>query len=149
MATYKSDKVDILSSAHALYRKVENPENLRQLLSSIPAEQIPEEQRKQLEQIEVTPDSIVLPGGPVGSVTLRVAERQDPTLVRFEGVGMPVKMELLFKIYPLNEEMCQAQVELELDVPMMLKPMINGPMQKMVNQFSNLLRHLGNAPAAE
>lgn len=149
MATYKSDKVDVISSAENLFRKVSNPENLLNVISSLPEEHITPEQKAQLSAISVTPDSIVLPGGPVGSLTLRIVERKEPTLIRLQGEGTPVAMEVKFNITPISQDLCQAQAVLDLDIPMMLKPMINGPMQKMVNQFSILLRQLGSMPAAE
>lgn len=142
MATYKSSKTELEWSAEKAFERFSNPENLKNVIANLPADKIDENQRKQLEQIELTPDSITLPGGPVGSISLRISERECPTLVRFTGEGTPVPLKLDFKITPVDDAHCDAQVVLEIDIPMMLKPMVNGPLQKMVDQFGELMRQM-------
>lgn len=142
MATYSSGMIDILSPAENVYQRLSDPENLRNLIAEAPADALSAEQKQQLDQIQLSHDSITIPGGPVGSIELRVTERREPELIRLEGVGTPVPLSLEMKIVPLSPESCQAEVTVNLQIPAMLKPMVNGPMQKMVNQFGTLLRHL-------
>ncbi len=78
----------------------------------------------------------------MGALTLRAAERRAPELIRFEGENTPVPMSLEINIKALGDNLCEAQVKVDVDIPMMLRPMVNGPLQKMVNQFGELLRHL-------
>lgn len=141
MATYKSDKVDVMSSAESVYRRLSNPENLRTLLDNIPEGKISDSDREKLNQIRLTPDSIEITGGPVGSITLAADEMREPTLIRYAGRNTPVPMALQIDIAPLSASQSQVQVQIQLDVPMLLKPMINGPMQNLVSQVGVLLRH--------
>lgn len=142
MATYKSEKVEINQSAEAIYERLSNPENLRDIIEQAPEGALTDEQRAQLDSIQLTPDSISVAAGPVGALTLRAKGNKPPQLIRFEGENTPVPMSLEMHIAPLGEEMCEAQVIINLEIPMMLKPMVNGPLQKMVDQFGTLLRHL-------
>lgn len=141
MATYKSDKVDIQASAQSVFRRLSNPENLRELLAKVPEGSLSEDQRAKLDQIELTADSITLSGAPMRSLTLRLTEKREPELIRFSGEGTPVPMALQVDITPLTDTMCQAQVVIELEIPMLLKPMVSGPMQQLVTQVGTLLRH--------
>lgn len=142
MATYKSDAIEIDAPAEKVFAKMSNLENLKALLAQAPANAIPEEQLQQLEQIKMTADTIELPAGPVGSLVLRVTERKEPTLVRLTGEGSPVPLHLDFVITPKSDERCLGQAVLDLDIPMMLRPMVNGPLNKMVGQFGQLMKHI-------
>ncbi len=142
MATYKSEKVEINQSAEAVYDRLSNPENLRSIIEQAPEDALTDEQRSQLDSIQLTPDSISVAAGPVGALTLRAKGNKPPHLIHFEGENTPVPMSLEMVINPLGAESCDAQVIISLDIPMMLKPMVNGPLQKMVDQFAVLLRHL-------
>lgn len=142
MATYKSEQVDVNRPAEQVYDLISNPENLRDLIENAPADKLDDKVREQIAGIEFTPDSVTIPGGPVGSLVLRADGNTRPTLVRFRGEGTPVPVALRVDIIPIDAENCQTQVIIDLEIPMMLKPMVNGPLQKMVDQIGTLLRQL-------
>lgn len=142
MATYKSEKVGIAYPAEKVYDRLSRLEGLKEMLAKVPADQVPADQMAMLEQVKVTPDTISFPGGPVGDITLRVAERVRPTFVRLEGVGTPVPMNLSLEVLPFTPETCEASVAIDVQIPAMLKPMVNGPLQKMADQFGQMLRQM-------
>lgn len=139
MAEFKSKPVTIYAPAETVFGKLSNLENLKSLLENVPEESIPEDKRDLFNQIELTPETITIPGGPVGAITLRVTERVAPALVRLSGEGTPVPLHLALSITPLGADSCEAQVSIDLAVPAMLKPMISGPVQKMCDQFASVL----------
>lgn len=142
MASYKSDKVTLNASADKVFGKLSNLEGLSDLLKRAPLDKISEEQRGMLEQVKVTPDTITFPGGPVGELTLGIAEKVDPTLIRLEGRGTPVPLGLSMHIAPLTPDTCEAYVDINVKIPMMLAPMIGGTVQKMADQFGGMLRQI-------
>lgn len=142
MASHKSEKVTLKASAEKVFSKLSNLEGLGELLKNVPLDQVPADQRGMLEQVKVTPDTISFPAGPVGELTLAVAEKEDPTLIRLEGRGTPVPVSLAMHISPLTPDLCEAYVEIDVKVPMMLAPMIGGTVQKMADQFANMLRQI-------
>lgn len=142
MANYRSENVSLAYPAERVYDKLSNLEGLGNLLKNLPEDQIPADQRAQLEQVRVSADAISFPGGPVGDVTLVVAERVAPTLIRMTGAGTPVPLNVTLHITPLTPDTCEAYVEIDLKVPMIIKPMLNGPMQKMTEQFAQMLRQI-------
>ncbi|MDE6338380.1 MAG: hypothetical protein K2K97_01160 [Muribaculaceae bacterium] len=140
MATYKSDDVTLLAPAEVVFAKLDNLEGLGDMIKNAPADQIPADKREMLEGISVTHDTITFPAGPMGSLTLRKTQSVAPTLIRLEGDGGPVPMSLSLNIIPVSAENCSANVEIDLQIPAMLKPMVNGPMKKMTTEFANMLR---------
>lgn len=142
MATYKSEKVGIAYPAETVYTKLSNLEGLSSMLKDIPEDKVPADKLAMLEQVKVTPDTISFPGGPVGDVTLKVVEKKESVLIRLEGVGTPVPMGLSLNVLPLTPDTCEAYVEIDVQIPAMLKPMVNGPLQQMADQFGTMLRQI-------
>lgn len=140
MAIYNSAEVSLHAPAETVFEKLSNLENLRSLLDKVPADQIPEDKRQMFDSIKITPDTISVPGGPVGALTFRVKEKVAPTLIKLDGEGAPVAMSLAMHITPDGAEYSRAKVVIDIAIPAMLKPMVNGPLQQMANQFSQVLK---------
>ena len=139
MATYSSSNVTLQASADAVFSKLSNLENLKSLLDKVPADKIPEDKRGMFESIQITPDSIAVPGGPMGNIKFRVAEKVEPSLISLKGEGVPINMSLDLHITPISESSSSAKVDFNLDIPALLKPMIGGQIQKIADQFSQVL----------
>ncbi len=140
MATYKSEEVTLQAPASTVFEKLNNLEGLGAMIQNAPVDMIPADKRELLGQIRVTADTISFPAGAMGSLTLRKVESVAPRLIRLQGEGSPVPMSMTLHISPMGEECSTAEVEIDLKVPAMLKPMLNGPMQKMTREFAQMLR---------
>ena len=140
MASFKSASSPINASAEKVYEKFSNLDNLASLLKRVPDGTVPSEQQELLENIQIDSDSITRPGGPVGSLRLVIAERREPTLIRLEGEGTPVPLSVSMHIQPTGPDTCNAQAEIEIELPMMLAPMVKGPLQKMADQFGDVMK---------
>lgn len=145
MAVYSSEKVRLNAGAEAVYDKLSNLENLRGMLDKVPADRIPEDKRQMFENIQITHDTIAVPGGPMGNLVFRVVERKEPTLIKLKGEGIPMEMALVLHIHPESTNTSEANVDIDINIPMMLKPMIGGQIQKIANQFGEVL---GSIPFA-
>ncbi len=142
MATYKSDEVTLKASAETVFERLGNFESLKSLLAQVPEDQIPADKKEMFDSIKLTNDSIELPGGPVGSIRLKVVEKVAPERITLKGEGTPVPLSLQLDIHPVDESACRAQAKVDLEIPAMLRPMISGPMQKMTEQFAQVLRSI-------
>lgn len=142
MAVYKSSGRAIKASASAVYNKLSDLEGLKSVIDNIPASMVPEDKKGLLDGVKITSDSITFPAGPVGELTLKVAEKIDPTLISLVGVGTPVALNLKLELAPLGAEECEGVVALDVAIPPMLKPMVGGSLQKMVDQFADVIERL-------
>lgn len=142
MATYKSEETTIPQPAEKVYSRISNLEGLGEMIKNVPEDKIDAEKRAMLEQVRVSADTISFPAGPAGEVTLKLVEAVEPSLLRMEGVGTPVPISLSMFLTPIAADMCTARVEIDIKIPAMLKPMVSGPLQKMVDQFAQMLRNL-------
>lgn len=135
----KSEKKIVDAPASVVYEKLSNLENLKQLLDNLPADQIPEDKRQMFENLQITSDTISIPGGPVGAVKLRVTDKMPNSLIQLSGEGTPVAMYMRLEIEDKGASQCEVQVSMSLDIPVMLKPMVSGPLKKVVDQFIQVL----------
>lgn len=140
MATYNSGEVILQASAEAVYARLSNLENLRSLLEKVPADKIPADKLEMFNSISITPDAITVPGGAVGTLTFRVKEKVEPSLIRLAGEGLPVPLSLSMHIQPDGPESSRANVEINIEIPAMLKPMVGGHIQKIADQFRQVLK---------
>lgn len=145
MATYSSSNVTLNASAEKVFEKLENLENLRSLLDKVPADKIPEDKRHMFENIRITKDTIEVPAGPMGNLLFRVVERVSPSHIKLKGEGAPVEMALSFHVTPESDSKSKAKVDLDIELPFMLKAMVGGQIQKIANQFGDVL---GSIPFA-
>lgn len=139
MTTIKSDRTAVAAPAQMVYDRLSNLENLRPLLENVPRDQIPEDKREMLDNLRVTADTIQIPAGPVGSITLRITDRMPYSLIQLAGEGTPVPLGMQLEIDSTGAESCEVQVSINLEIPAMLKPMVSGPLKKIVDQFAQVL----------
>ena len=139
MAIYSSGKVTLQAPAEVVYEKLSNLENLRGMLDKVPASSIPEDKREMFENIKITPDTIEIPGAPMGNLVFRVVEKKAPEYIRLNGEGIPIQMALVLNIEPAPDNKSTGRVDVDIDLPAMLKPMIGGQIQKIADQFGNVL----------
>ncbi len=143
MAEYKSNPVTLGRSAQEVYDRLTNMQGLAQALTNVPADQVPEDKREMLNSIRIDEDTIEIPGGPVGSVTLVKSDCTPPVYVSFEGKGTPVPLVMAAHIQPTGDTTCEVTVEVNISIPAIMKPMLNGPMNNLVEQVANSLRAIG------
>ena len=139
MADYKSQETKLNVSAEKVYDKLSDLSNLQSFLKDIPEDKIPADKLEQFKNLEITSDSITIKGGPTGAVTLEVAERVRPSLIKLRAANIPLSLTLSLKIESLGEFECKTQVVIDADIPMILKPMISGPLQQIADQFASVL----------
>lgn len=142
MADYKSRPVIVNASAENVYNKLSNLEGLKNIIANIPEGAVDDEKKEMISQVEVTPDTISFPAGPVGRMTLRLAEKIPFTLIRLEGENTPVAVDFRLEIAPIDDLQCEAAVAIDIALPAMLKPMVGGTLQKMADQFGEVLGNL-------
>lgn len=109
---------------------------MQTMLDSMPADE-----RAKVGDVSLTRDEIVIQTPQVGQISLRIVERT-PSLIRFNAVGSPVPMALNVNIRPLSADSCEISTVMDVDIPVFLKPMIGGALQKAADQFGQLMSRL-------
>ncbi len=104
-------------------------------------DQLPEEERAKIGDIELTKDKIIIRTQQVGEINFAVAERS-PERIVMEAQGSPVPLKLVINLKSLAAEQTELVTTMDVDIPVFLKPMVGGAMQKAVDQFGQLMQQL-------
>ena len=128
MESYKSEPRVVAYPTQQLYNLLTSPEMLEQIVASR-AEQIPEDLREQLSALRF--DGGVIINTPMGDLKFAVdPEHCEPGhVVHYTAQGSPIDLNLVFTLDPVDEGTTQGVAELQVDLPMLLRP-VAGPLLK-------------------
>jgi len=98
-------------------------------------DRIPEDKLKDL---TFDSDSVSITS-PMGPVTLRVVEREEPKCVKFEAEQSPVPMNLWIQMLPTSETESKLKVTLKADIPFFMAAMAKKPLEDGVEKIAEAL----------
>ena len=97
-----------LKNFEALRQIMEQPEFVERLMANVPAEHAGkvtpekiEEVRRQFENVVFSEDAVSF-DSKLGLITLAITEREEPKLVKLQGVGTPIDVTLWVQLLPLG-----------------------------------------------
>ena len=150
MTKYESEVKLVEQSQQAMYERLSDLRNLEALRSRLSdptvreamASQIPDGKAADVAHIleETTFDADTLSvKTPIGVMTLRVVEREEPKLVKFASEGSPVPMNLWIQLLPHNDNQCKMRVTVGAEVNIFLRGMLAKPLQQAADGLANIL----------
>lgn len=101
-------------------------------------DQLPAEEREKVGDITFEKDSISVSTKQLGNVSFQVASLS-PEQVTMKAVGLPVPMALNVDMKPLSVDSTDVTCSVDIDIPMMLRPMVAPHMQKAVDMISDVI----------
>lgn len=136
MAKYKGRTVQIDRSADEIVEKFSDLSRFKDNLDALP-----EEERAKIGDIDFAPDSITLNTPQVGQIRFEVAERS-PRRIVMRAAGSPVPLTMGVDLEPKTADSTDVTTSVDVEIPMMLRPMVGPHLQKAVDQFSDLIAKL-------
>lgn len=136
MATYSSKPTLVNRSAVALSEKFGDFRSMQSALDSLDSEQ-----RARVGDVAFTEDSIKITTPQVGAIVLKAVERTSDR-IRLEAQGSPVPMNLCVDFKPVTEQSTEVTGTIDVDLPMMLRPLVGPALQKAADQFGDLFARL-------
>lgn len=136
MSTFTSKPATVNLSVDELDAKFSDFSGMQQKL-----EEMPEDKKARIGDVKFTNDSIVITTPQVGAITLRATERTSGH-VHLEAEGSPVPMGINIVYKPVGANASEVTGEMEVDLPMMLRPLVGPALQKAVDQFGTIFASL-------
>ena len=159
MSKYESNVKHILASVEQVYAKLSNLENLRPLIDNAQdnetlkqklqeAGQDPS-QLDQLKNVELSSDRIAVPAGMIGTLALRIIEREENKTIKFETEQSPVQANMWIQVLPTSElttadgqQGTKMRLTLKADLNPMLKMMLGKKLEQGIEKFADMLAML-------
>lgn len=104
-------------------------------------DELPADQRARIGEVAFSEDSITITTPQVGEICLKAVDRTpDRVVLAAEKSPVPMKLEITFK--PVTSDSTEVQGAIDVEIPMMLKPLIGPTLQKAADQFGDLFANL-------
>jgi carbon monoxide dehydrogenase subunit G len=117
-----------------VYRNISDLSNLERVRDRIPQDK--------LQDFQFDSDSVQVSVSPVGTIKLRICEREENKCVKFETEQSPLAFNLWIQVLPVDSTSSKMKVTVKADIPFMLKGMVSGPLQDGVEKIADALSQI-------
>ena len=131
MSQYESSVKNIPFPQARVYAKLEDLNNLETLKDKLPEDKV--------KDLTYSRDEATVNVPPMGNVTIRVVEREEPKCIKLEAVGSPIPVNMWIQIIPDGEEASKMRVVAKAEVNFMLRAMIDKPLKNGIEKIAEAL----------
>lgn len=131
MSKYESSVKNIPYPQERVYAKLEDLNNLEGLKDKFPEDKV--------KDLTYSRDEATVNVPPLGNVTIRVIEREEPKCIKLEAAGSPIPVTLWIQIIPDGEEASKMRVVAEAEINFMLRAMIEKPLKEGLDKIAEAL----------
>ena len=134
MTQFESSIKQIPYPVEDVYRNISDLSNLERVRDRVPQEK--------LQDFQFDSDSVQVSVSPVGTIKLRICEREENKCVKFETEQSPMPFNLWIQVLPVDAANSKMKVTVKADIPFMLKGMVSGPLQDGVEKIAEALSQI-------
>ena len=131
MSKYESSIKQIPHSQRAVYACISDLTNLEKVKDRVPEDKI--------KDFSFDKDTVSLNIDPVGALTFKIINRDEPKCVKFEGVGTPLPINLWIQVLPVSDTTSKMKLTVEADIPFYVRPMVEKPLKEGVEKIADVL----------
>jgi carbon monoxide dehydrogenase subunit G len=130
MTTIKSNPQTVGASAEKIFETLSDFRNLEKVKSKI---------SHNINDLEIDADTLRVSVAPLGAVVVRVKEREPFKRIKYVSEKSIVPFELQINLTPVSEEKTNLQIQLDAEIPMMVKMMFGNKLNEFVERFAEQL----------
>lgn len=137
MATYKSKPTIVNRNAAEIFDRFSNMNRMQEIL-----DQLPEQQRKQIGDVEFTEDSMKIVTPQVGEIIFKIKDRIRPSKIVLGTESSPVPLTMEIDIDSHGEEQSEVTTAIDVQIPAIVRPIIGPKLQEAADKFGELISGL-------
>lgn len=126
-----------LNNFAAVKDALNNSEVQQRINEQVPADKI-EELKTYAEGLSFETDAIHI-ASPMGNITLRVVEREEPKCIKFASEGSPLQLYVWIQLLPHGDYETKMRVTVGAEVNFFMKGMVAKPLQQAADGLANML----------
>ena len=115
----------------AVYNNISDLRNLEKVRDRVPADKV--------KDFSFDQDTLSINVAPVGELTLRICDREEPKCVKFETVQSPVPFNVWVQMLPVDENSSKMKVTVKAELNPFIKSMVEKPLQEGVEKIADAL----------
>ena len=115
----------------AVYNNISDLRNLEKVRDRVPADKV--------KDFSFDQDTLSINVAPVGELTLRICDREEPKCIKFETVQSPVPFNVWVQVLPVDENSSKMKVTVKAELNPFIKSMVEKPLQEGVEKIADAL----------
>ena len=132
MSKFESSIRQIEYPQQIVFQGLSNLDNLSKV-----QDRIPEDKTKDL---SFDNDSVSINVPPVGKITLRIVEREEPKTIKFETVESPLPFNFWIQLLPVTETSCKMKLTIKAELNPFIKAMVSSHLQDGIEKIADVLQ---------
>ena len=131
MSQYESSVKCIPYPPEQVYAKLEDLNNIEGIKDKLPQDKV--------KDLTYSRDEASVNVPPIGNVTLRVIDREEPKCIKLEMAGSPIPVFIWIQIIPDGDSASKMRVVAKAEINFMLKAMIEKPLKEGLEKIAEAL----------
>lgn len=132
MSKFESSIRQIEYPQQIVFQGLSNLDNLSKV-----QDRIPEDKAKDL---SFDNDSVSINVPPVGKITLRIVEREEPKTIKFETAESPLPFNFWIQLLPVTETSCKMKLTIKAELNPFIKAMVSSHLQDGIEKIADVLQ---------
>ena len=131
MSKFESSIKQIPYPQQSVYNVLSDLTNIERVKNKVPEDK--------LKDMTFDKDSIAISVAPVGQVSMRIIEREEPKTIKFASDNSPMSFNFWIQILPVSETESKLKLTIDADIPFFAKSMVSGPLQEGIEKIADAL----------
>lgn len=131
-------KLSDLNNLAVIRERFEDPSVRAMLDGKVPADKM-EQLTERIKEMTFDTDSVTCNVSPLGEVSLRIIDRDEPKCIKFETVNSPIPLNLWIQLLPVDQSACKMRLTVGADLNPFIKGMVAKPLKEGVEKLADML----------
>lgn len=128
---FESSIREIAYPQQIVYNTLSDLSNLEKIKDRIPKDKI--------QALQFDADTLSV-SSPMGTVRLRIIEREEPKCIKFETEESPIHCNLWIQLLPITQQTCKIKLTIKAAINPFMKAMVKKPLQEGIEKLADVLQ---------
>ncbi len=143
MTKFESSIKQIPHSQRSVYAMLSDLSNIQRLKDHLPEEATDNDEmnkvKDKLKNLSFDQDSLSINVDPIGQVSMRIIERDEPKMIKLESEKSPFSFKFWIQVLPVTEASSKMKLTIDADIPFFAKSMVAKPLQEGIEKIADAL----------
>ena len=131
MSKFESSIKQIAYHQQSVYNMLSDLTNIERVKDKVPEDK--------LKDLTFDKDTISISVSPVGQISMRIVERDEPKTIKFASENSPMSFNFWIQILPVSDTASKMKLTIDADIPFFAKGMVSGPLKEGIEKIAEAL----------
>ena len=131
MSKFESSIKQIAYPQQSVYNMLSDLTNIERVKDKVPEDK--------LKDLTFDKDTISISVSPVGQISMRIVERDEPKTIKFASENSPMSFNFWIQILPVSDTASKMKLTIDADIPFFAKGMVSDPLKEGIEKIADAL----------